>query len=43
MILFKIMLICLCYIIGSQMNGGGGGGGGGGGCVCPEPPSSLIL
>ena len=29
MIPFKIMLICLCYVIGSQMNGGGGGRGGG--------------
>ena len=35
---FKCCIICLCYIIGSQMNGGGGGGGG-----RPEPPSSFIL
>ena len=28
MIPFKWYIICLCYVIGSQMNGGGGGGGG---------------
>ena len=33
---FKMIYKCLCYVIGSQMNGGGEG-------ARPEPPSSLIL
>ena len=42
MIPFKmIYIVCLSYLIGSQMDSGGGGGGEGGGHS--EPPSSLIL